>query len=163
MTTGLISSNRRNEFSTLSNRLFDDFFDEIGSYFGLDIPLGIFDTSTTKFAYPRMNIIDTEKEVILEATVPGLTKDNVKVEWSDNTLIISGGCEEKKESKDKDGGKYFRREITKKNFSRSFTVYESLYDVYNIDAKVENGLLTITLPKLKVEEKKPEVKKIEVK
>lgn len=157
---GLIPFTAKNDFLTHTNRLFDDFYDEISSCFGLDIPIGIFDTNISKNAYPRVNIIDAGKNVIVEATVPGLTKEDISVEWCDNTLTISGGKEEKKELKEKD---YKRREITKKRFSRSFSVYESLYDCYNIKAEVKDGLLTITLPKKVVEEKKPEIKKIEIK
>lgn len=157
--TGLISTkNRRNDFSTLSNRFFDDWFSEMNNYFGLDAPLGIFDNTVSKFAYPRVNIIDAEENVIIEATVPGLTKDDISVQWCDNQLTISGGKDEVKEEKD-----YRRREITKKRFSRSFSVYNSQYDCYNITAEVKDGLLIIKLPKIKVEEKKPEIKKIEVK
>lgn len=160
--TGLITKgSRRNEFGTLTNRLFNDWFDEIGNIFAFDVPVGIFDTKATKFSYPRVNIIDQEKEVIVEASVPGLTKDDVQVEWCDNTLTISGGKEEKKESNDKD---YRRREITKRKFSRSFSVYNSQFDCYNIQAEVKDGLLTIKLPKRpQLKEPEPEVKKIEVK
>ena len=155
--------NRRNEFSTLSHRLFDDWFTELSNYgFDLDwTPISIFDVGQSKFSYPRVNIIDQEKEVIIEASVPGLTKDDVQVEWCDNTLTISGRKEEKKESNDKD---YKRREITKRKFSRSFSVYESQFDCYNIEAEVKDGLLTIKLPK-KPQSKEPEphVVKFEVK
>lgn len=159
---GLITKGaRRNEFNTLTNRLFDNWFNEINDIFAFDTSVGIFDTHSSNLGYPRVNIIDQEKEVIIEASVPGLTKDDVQVEWCDNTLTISGGKEEKKESNDKD---YKRREITKRKFSRSFSVYHSQFECYNIEAEVKDGLLTIKLPK-KPQSKEPEphVVKFEVK
>jgi HSP20 family protein len=155
--------NRRKEFDTLSYRFFDDWFSEL-SNFGFDLdcnPLSIFDVGQSKFSYPRVNILDKEKEVIIEATVPGLTKEDVQVEWCDNILTIGGKEVLRKESEEK---YYKRREITKRKFFRSFTVYDSQFDCYNIQAEVKDGLLTIKLPKRPViEEKKPEIKKIEIK
>ena len=156
-------ADRRKEFNTITTRLFDDWFNEIDNIFNFSlIPISIYDTKgNSKFSYPRVNIIDQEKEVIIEASVPGLTKDEVQVTWYDNILTISGGKEEKKESNEKD---YRRREITKRNFSRSFSVYNTQFDCYNISAEVKDGLLKIKLPKRpKPEEPEPKVQKVDVK
>lgn len=110
----------------------------------LDAVFNVFNPKTLKGSgYPRVNIYNTENDTIVEATVPGLTKDNVKVDWAEDILTISQKNVEKKEEQSKN---YSLREIHQSSFSRSFTVKSDDYNIEQIEAKVENGILKIVVP-----------------
>ena len=111
-------------------------------------------------AYPRVDIRETDKQFVLEAEIPGLTKDQVKVEVKEDTLIIRG---EKRDDKEKTG-KYNVREIKRSSFLRSFTIPPELVDKNTVQAKFQDGILEVTLDKVKVlPPPKPDVKQIEIK
>lgn len=108
---------------------------------------------------PSVNIKETPKEYILEVAAPGLERKDFNIEVDNRTLTISAEKEEKKEEKSEDNG-YSRREYSFNSFSRSFTLPEDTKEG-NIDAKYENGILKLTLPKSKESASKT-VKRIEV-
>ena len=105
-----------------------------------------------------VNVSETEKEYVIEYLVPGFKKEEIKVALENNLLTVSAETktEESTESK-----RYTRKEFTSKSFSRAFTLPENI-DADRLEAKQENGILMITIPK-KVEEKKEVVKEIEIK
>jgi len=105
---------------------------------------------TTSFAL-AVNMLEDEKCFQLEADVPGLSKENVKIELIGTDLMaISGEKVEKKETISEEGGqgKMIRRERRFGKFYRSFPVPENV-DVDSIKAKCDAGVLTVTLPKKK--------------
>lgn len=108
---------------------------------------------------PSVNVRETPKEYILEVAAPGLERKDFNIEVDNRTLTISAEKEEKKEEKSEDNG-YSRREYSFNSFSRSFTLPEDSKES-NIDAKYENGILKLTLPKSKESTSKT-VKRIEV-
>ncbi|ONM30195.1 heat shock protein17.2 [Zea mays] len=88
---------------------------------------------------------------------PGVKKEEVKVEVEDgNVLVISGQRSREKEDKD---DKWHRVERSSGQFVRRFRLPENA-KVDQVKAGLENGVLTVTVPK--AEEKKPEVKAIEI-
>lgn len=106
---------------------------------------------------PAIDIKDAGDKYIVQAEMPGISKDDVEIEIVDNMLEIRAKKEEEKEEK---GVGYVRRERGRLSFYRRIPVYEDM-DQDKIEAKMEDGILEITLPKLrKVEEKR---KKVEVK
>ncbi|OUM56455.1 hypothetical protein PIROE2DRAFT_49440 [Piromyces sp. E2] len=92
---------------------------------------------------PKINLSEDEKNYYIHADLPGLKKDQIKMELSDNdrVLTISENKEEKRNNK-----KYSRIECSYGRFERSFSIPENT-DVNSIQAKLENGVLEITLPK----------------
>jgi HSP20 family protein len=139
----------------------DDMFTRLDSAFRGLVDFDIdnrFTNTLKKSGYPKVNIVENTDNTIIEATVPGLTKNDVVVDWKNNILTLSYKKCEKTESKDKN---YIVREIHQSNFSRSFTVNKLDYKVDEVTAKVENGMLTIIIPRTKNWDK-PEVKKINV-
>jgi HSP20 family protein len=108
---------------------------------------------------PSVNVRETPKEYVLEVAAPGLERKDFNIEVDNRTLTISAEKEEKKEEKSEDNG-YSRREYSFNSFSRSFTLPEDSKES-NIDAKYENGILKLTLPKSKESTSKT-VKRIEV-
>ena len=111
---------------------------------------------------PAINVIESEKEYKVEVAAPGMTKEdfNIRID-EDNNLVIS--MEKKVENKEeKKDGRYLRREFSYSKFQQTMILPDNV-DKEKIAAQVENGVLTIDLPKLSEEEiKKPE-RTIEIK
>ncbi len=100
---------------------------------------------------PDANIIENEKDYRIELAAPGLEKKDFKVEISNGILSVSA---EKEEEEVEEGENYKRREFAYNSFCRSFTLSDnSLPD--KIDAKYENGILRLSLPKKEVTISKP--------
>ena len=115
---------------------------------------------------PAINVIETEKEYKVEVAAPGMKKEDFQIHINeDNDLVIS--MEKKTESTEGDkGGKeesrYLRREFSYSKFQQTLILPDDV-DKDKIDAKVNDGVLTIELPKRTPEEKEKATKVIEVK
>ncbi len=104
---------------------------------------------------PPVDIIEDKDNYYLFVELPGLKRDDVKVDYEDGVLTIRGEKKSQREEKDRT---YHRLERTFGQFERSFRVPSRIKED-QIDARFENGVLKITLPK--VEEVKP--REIEIK
>lgn len=93
--------------------------------------------------FPPVNIHETKDAYHLELNAPGLAKEDFQLKVEDGLLTISY---EKKEETKSDDYKTVRREFTQRSFKRSFSVDDSV-DVDNIQAKYDNGVLKLHLPK----------------
>jgi HSP20 family protein len=107
---------------------------------------------------PAVNVTEHKDEFRVELAVPGMKKDDFKIDVDGNMLTISSEKEESKEEKDK---KFTRKEYNYSSFSRSFTLPDEI-NKEKIDAKYDNGILKIALPR-KEEAKKLTAKHIAVK
>lgn len=94
-------------------------------------------------AFPPVNIRETSDAYQLDMVAPGLEKNDFKISLEGNTLFISA---EKQEDKSEGNEKDIRKEYSFRAFKRSFTVDEAI-DSAKIDAKYDNGILKVTLPK----------------
>jgi HSP20 family protein len=103
----------------------------------------------------KVDIKENEKEYILEVELPGIKKEEVNLEIDEGRLTISVRKDEQKEDKQDN---YIRKERSFSAMTRSFEVSDVETD--GIDAKFENGLLFITLPKK--QEKEVKGRKIEI-
>jgi HSP20 family molecular chaperone IbpA len=104
-----------------------------------------------KSTYPRINCYSHPGEdIIIEATVPGLTKDDLKITCTNdekNNIDISIKYNKITKSTEEKPPYYYTREIHQSGFSRSVGISRYFcQDINLITAKVENGLLTITVP-----------------
>ena len=98
----------------------------------------------------------------VEMAAPGMTKDDFKVNVDENnnlTICMEKKEEKKEEKKDK---KYLRREFSYSKFQQTILLPENV-EKDKISAKVEHGILSIEIPKMKEEEKQKTFKAIEVK
>ncbi|MGZ4033408.1 MAG: Hsp20/alpha crystallin family protein [Bacteroidia bacterium] len=132
--------------------LVSDFFDS-GRLFPsvFDVDANLFDFDGGSIMVPDANIIENGKDFKIELAAPGLERKDFHVEVNNGILTISA---EKKEEKKEENENYKRREFSYNSFSRSFTLPEnSVQD--KIDAKYENGILHLTLPKKEVTVLKP--------
>lgn len=118
----------RRDFFDFGRRFFDD---ALGQNFG---DLGNFKT----------DIIEKEDAFVVEAELPGMSKDNIELDYHDNVLSISANQETKKNESDEERN-YIRRERSTRSFSRQFIIQD--IDKDNIKAKFDNGILKIDLPK----------------
>jgi len=91
---------------------------------------------------PTVNIYETNDEYILTADMPGLGKDDVRIKVEDGSLTIMGRVQYKEQMK----RKYVLNESEIGNYYRKFNISNSI-DETKIEAKMENGQLTINLPK----------------
>ena len=113
------------------------------------------DGSYGTFWNPAVDIVEQEDAYIVEAELPGLTKNDVKISVQGNVLTMRG---ERKSEQEENKRNYHRNERAYGSFVRSFTL-PSYVQTDKIEAQYKNGILTITLPK--AEEAKP--KTIDVK
>lgn len=107
-----------------------------------------------ELSMPAVNIVEQKDDYQVSLAVPGMKKEDFAIEMEGNMLTISS---EKEETKDENDKRYNRREYNYSSFSRSFTLPEDVMQD-KIDAKYEDGVLKLTLPK-KEESKKAVVNK----
>lgn len=92
---------------------------------------------------PRADIRETDKEYILDIALPGVRKEDVKVDVQDNILTITG---EKKSEKEEKGKTWLRRESSYGSFQRCFSLPEGLH-TEDVKAAYKDGVLTLTMRK----------------
>lgn len=108
-------------------------------------PFGVFNSYMSNTF--KTDLTDNGNEYLLEAELPGYKKEDIKIKIEDDVLTIS--AEHKTESSDESKNhRYIRRERTYGSFSRSFDVSNVNTDAIN--AKYEDGILKLTLPKKNV-------------
>ena len=99
----------------------------------------------------RTNIEELENDYIVSVEVPGVSKKDITIDYEEGYLTIS--VEKKEENSNKN---YIRKEITETSFSRSFYLEDVNED--KIKAKLEDGILTIKIEKVKQEIKSKKIK-----
>jgi HSP20 family protein len=92
---------------------------------------------------PATNIKENDKTYIVELVAPGFTKDDLKISLDKNQLTISA---QKEQTESEAANNFKHREFHMNSFERSFTLPESV-DQTSIEAKFENGILVVHLPK----------------
>lgn len=105
----------------------------------------------------KVDVSEDEEAIYIDADMPGMKKEEVKISMDEDVLTISAERTHKEEQKKKD---YHRVERSYGSMSRSFSLGENV-DLENVDAKYDNGVLHIVVPKKELTEKK--AKEIEVK
>ena len=104
---------------------------------------------------PVMDIAEYENELVVTAELPGVKKDQVKVTFENGILTVDG---QRKPNEPRKDAEVLLNEMQIRDFSRSIRINVEV-DANNIVAELEDGILSVTLPKK--EEAKP--KQIEVK
>ena len=140
----LISTNLNRWKPTLLDELFDD------RWFNFD---------AFNQTFPAVNTIEKDNQYLLEIAVPGMDKKDFEIEIQNDLISISSISKQEKEVKD--NLNYNRQEFNYNSFHRTFSLPKEV-DQSKIKAIYSNGILTITLPKLKEVISKSE-KLIEVK
>ena len=117
-------------------------------------------TPAKQFASPAVNILENEKDYQVEIAAPGMTKEDFKVRVeNDNALVIS--LEKKEEHKEEKKKNYLRREFSYASYHQTFIIPEEV-EVGHIAAAMNDGVLTITLPKKEEVTRTPVSRQIEI-
>ncbi|NLT39229.1 MAG: Hsp20/alpha crystallin family protein [Clostridiales bacterium] len=135
----LIPFNRRVP-DIMSNGFFD-FRNMLDDFFSDDWPVSLRRRlSCDTF---KVDVQENEKEYLIEAELPGVTKDEVNIRLTDGRLNISVHKEENVEENKKN---YIHKERRCSSMSRSIFLNDA--DAQNVKAKLDNGILSVTVPKI---------------
>ncbi len=121
---------------------------------GIDIARVNGENGTSKWAVP-LDVIQDGDNIVVRASMPGVKTDDISVTIENEVLTIDGKTESEGEGKD---GSYLMRERRSGTFHRALRLPDTI-DVDNADTSYENGVVSITFPK--VESKK--AKRLELK
>jgi HSP20 family protein len=131
-----------NQFPSLFDRFFEtDLFDWSNRNF-----------SNTNTTLPSVNIKEDHEGFEVEMAAPGFQKDDFKIELNHDLLTISSA--KKIDNETKEGQQFTRREFSYQSFSRAFSLPNTA-DSEKINAKYENGLLKVAIPKKEEAKPKP--------
>ena len=126
--------------------LFDDIIQKTMPSFTDEFGVNFFGSNS----YPKVDVIDHDDRITIEAEIPGLSKKEVSVDLEENVLTVSGSKQSKDEGADIN---YIRKELKRSSFKRSFKLGENI-NQKNVNADFNNGILLITLPKKEPEKPK---------
>ncbi|MBI2384782.1 MAG: Hsp20/alpha crystallin family protein [Elusimicrobia bacterium] len=118
-------------------RPFGGLFEDVFAPLRADVP------SIPAAWMPRADVRETEKEYVIDLSLPGIRKEDVKVEVKDDVLTVSG---ERRTEKEEKGKSWLRRESSYGSFLRSFTLPEGLHSE-DIKANYKDGVLTLSMRK----------------
>ncbi len=99
-------------------------------------------TKPEKYFVPAVDIFETEKQVTVTAEMPGVSGEGVDISLEDDVLTIRGS----KQSEEQTDARILLQEYETGHYLRRFTVSEAI-DQEKIEASMNDGLLTIVLPK----------------
>lgn len=155
--SSFIGRQRTNIFDPFSSDIWDPFYDFPFTTKSLSAPRSDFANETAAIANTRIDWKETPKAHVFKADLPGLKKEEVKVEVEEGSVLqISGQRSKEKEEKN---DKWHRVERSSGKFLRRFRLPENA-KVEQVKATMENGVLTVTVPKEEVN--KPDVKTIAI-
>ncbi len=140
---------------------FEAYFDQVFNDFLSEFPSTIktINQGNSLRTYPKTDIYAEGSDVVVEALVPFVKKENLEVKLDGNVLLISGSCGETTESKDRG---YILKEIKRSKFTRSFSIPEEIKkNIQDMDASLNDGVLKIVLKGAM--EKPPSLKESSVK
>ena len=92
---------------------------------------------------PLVDVYQTDDDIVIKATLPGFTKDDVDITLTENVLTLRGSTKKEDEN---EGKSYYIREQSYGSFERSLRLPVDV-ELEKVEAVFENGILTITLPK----------------
>lgn len=129
------------------DRLFDDLRSGFENYMITPRQL-----SSDAMRTPAVDLIDDGKSYKLNAELPGIKKEDINIEVSENDVEISAETKEEKKEEDEKSG-YIKRERRYSKFYRRVPLPEKV-DSEKVEAEMKDGILTVRLPKVAPPEKK---------
>jgi HSP20 family protein len=136
---------------------YDKEFAKMNQYFNSLVESHFNNVKLNNFNYPRMDIQDTPKEMILKFDLAGVPKENIKLSIDDNNILTLQG--EKKESKDENTTNSVKKEIFYGSFERVVKLPDNI-EQDKLTTSYKNGILTVKVPKKEI--KKPKAKVIPI-
>ena len=141
-----MSTIRNVNFPTISH-LFDDLWNRDLFNWGTK------NFSSTNTTLPAVNIRETNDHFEVDMAAPGMNKEDFKIELDGNLLTISSEKEDRHE--DREGDRFVRKEFSYQSFQRSFELSKDVVDTESIQARYENGVLHLLIPKKEEVKQKP--------
>lgn len=136
---------KRNGTPSMLPNLWDNFFNK--DVFGWDSNF-----ANEGQSLPAVNIKETNDDYVVEMAAPGMKKEDFKIELDGTALTISS---EHKEEKKNEEENYNRREFSYQSFYRTFHLPKDVVDSEKINAKYEDGILKLQIPKREEAKQKP--------
>lgn len=133
------------------NRSLPTFTSWLDEFFNREWPSSFSQNFNSGITLPKVNIRETAEEYFVEMAVPGMKKNDFKIELDNHLLQISNEMKEEKETKEEN---YTRREFGYSSFKRSFNLPETIDDT-KIKAEYIDGVLSVHLPKKEEAKQKP--------
>lgn len=127
--------------------LFDDLFNRDLFNWGSN------NFSETNTSVPAVNIRETADNFAVEVAAPGMTKNDFKIELDGNTLTISS--DKGNQTEQREDERYSLREFSYQSFQRTFNLRKDVVDIDRIEAKYENGILHLLIPKKEEAKQRP--------
>ena len=118
-------------------------------------------TGRTSGSVPALNVIENEKDYELEFAVPGLKKEELNLQVDNDGVMSISMVSKQEDSKTDNKRNYIRREFSYQRINQSYILPDDA-DHKNIKAKVENGVLTINIPKVSAVSQAKAVKNIAI-
>ena len=114
---------------------------------------GLTNHSATNTTLPAVNIRESNESFIVEMAAPGMRKEDFKIELDGNNLTITS--EKREENEVKEEERYTRREFSYQSFQRTFQLHKDVVDIDKIEARYENGVLHLLIPKKEEAKQRP--------
>ncbi len=123
---------------------YDDEFAKMNQYFNSLVASHFTNAKLHNFNYPRMDVKETDKEIVLKFDLAGVPKENIKLSIDANNLLTLKG--EKKESKKEDAKNVVKQEIFYGSFERAVQLPDNI-EQDKLTTSFQNGILTVTVPR----------------
>ena len=107
---------------------------------------GMSERGRMNFTAPAVNISQTEKDIVIEAELPGVTAKDLQINLAENMLSLRG---ERKAESEKQEGDLLRQEVSYGSFAREITLPTAV-KAEEAATSLKNGLLTIRVPKKEI-------------
>lgn len=120
----------RNDFFSLQKHLASPFFEDMDDWPELTLTQGL-------------NVYEEEDKVVVKAATPGIPEDKLEITYEDGVLHIRGSVEESEEEKRKQKVVYRKQMVSSVDYT---TYLPRAIDVENIEAEVEDGIVTVKAP-----------------
>ena len=106
----------------------------------------------SEFGSMAIDLVDRDEEFVVTVDMPGFDREEIDIRVTDHTLRIEAEHREAlDEETDEEAGRYIRHERRHESAERSIRLPDDV-DTDGVTAKMKNGVLTVTLPKLEIEE-----------
>ena len=136
------------KFEEMINRMFNALDTDLRSIPLLSLGDGL---ALERRRQPFIDVVETDKDVIATAEMPGINKEDIDINLTDDTLEISTKTKHEEEKKEKD---YIYRERRIGSYYRSISLPSSI-DVDSAKASYNNGVLEIKMSKTEIKKKTP--------
>ena len=111
---------------------------------------------------PSINVIENDNEYRVEVAAPGMSKDDFRIRINeDNQLVVSMEHKDESKKNEEENERYLRREFSYSQFEQTLLLPEDIV-LEDVKAIMKNGVLTITLPKIKEVPRIPEERVIDI-